>query len=123
MTAPFTTNLPLVSIITPSFIQGQFIEETISSALNQDSSNIEYITIEVGFTQRPLDILKKYKDRLTSVSEPDTGQSDAMNKGCNKATASIIRWANSLTDNNNFDKLRHRRVIGDPEHPRKWIGP
>lgn len=114
MTAPFTTDLPLVSTITPSFYQGRYIEETILSVLNQDCPHIEYIVMDGGSTDRTFCILKKYQDRLNFVSDPGTRQSDAINKGCKKATASNIRWANSLTDNNNFDKLRHRRVTGDP---------
>ena len=86
---------PLVSIITPSFNQGQFIEETILSVLNQGYPHIEYIVIDGGSTDGTLDILQKYKDRLTCISGPDGGQSDAINKGWRKAQGEIMAWLNS----------------------------
>ena len=86
---------PLVSIITPSFNQGPFIEETILSVLNQDYPHIEYIVMDGGSTDQTLDILKKYSDRLTYTSGTDDGQSDAINKGWEKATGEIVAWLNS----------------------------
>lgn len=86
---------PLVSIITPSYNQGKFIEETIQSVLNQDYPNIEYIVIDGGSTDNTIDILKKYEGRLRWISEPDKGQSDAINKGFAMARGSMMAWLNS----------------------------
>lgn len=84
-----------VSIITPSYNQGQFIERTILSVLEQDYPNIEYIVMDGGSTDNTVEILKKYEDRLIWKSEPDKGQSDAINKGWRMATGEIIAWINS----------------------------
>ena len=89
-------NLPKISIVTPSYNQGQFLEETIQSVLNQDYPNIEYIIIDGGSTDNSVDIIKKYSDRLTYwVSEPDNGMTDALNKGFRKSTGEILNWINS----------------------------
>lgn len=88
-------SLPLVSIITPSFNQAGFLEETILSVLTQDYPRIEYLVIDGGSTDGSLDILKRYSDRLTYVSEPDRGQSHAINKGFRVARGEILAWLNS----------------------------
>jgi len=85
---------PKISIVTPSFNQGAFIEETIVSVLNQQYANFEHIVIDGGSTDQTLDILRKYP-HLRWVSEPDRGQSDALNKGFQRATGHIIGWLNS----------------------------
>ncbi len=86
---------PLITIITPSFNQGPFIEETILSVLNQDYPNIEYIVMDGGSTDITLDILKKYSDRITWFSEKDKGQTDAINKGFNRSKGEILAYLNS----------------------------
>lgn len=87
--------LPLVSIITPSYNQGQFIRETIESVLNQDYPNFEYIVMDGESSDNTVDILKSYGNRLKWVSEKDKGQGDAVNKGIRMAKGSIIGWLNS----------------------------
>ncbi len=88
-------NLPLVSIITPSLNQGEYIEETISSVLSQDYPRLEHIVVDGGSTDATLDILKKTGDRIKWLSEPDRGQSHALNKGVGLARGDIIGWLNS----------------------------
>jgi FkbM family methyltransferase len=87
---------PRISIITPSFNQGQFLEETIRSVLLQGYPNLEYIIIDGGSTDNSLDVIKKYEPWLTYwVSEADRGQSHAINKGFKKATGTILAWLNA----------------------------
>lgn len=88
---------PLVSIVTPSYHQGRFIEDTILSVKNQDYPNIEHIIVDGGSTDNTLEVLKKYEStyNMRWVSEPDEGQADAVNKGFEMAKGEIIGWLNS----------------------------
>lgn len=88
-------NKPLVSIITPSFNKGPYIEETIQSIRNQGYTNTEHIIIDGGSTDETLAILKKYHGQVTWISEPDRGQSDAINKGWKIARGEIIAYLNA----------------------------
>jgi glycosyltransferase involved in cell wall biosynthesis len=88
--------LPKISIITPSFNQGQFLEETILSVLSQNYPNLEYIIIDGGSSDNSIEIIRKYEDKLAYwVSEPDNGQYDAINKGFSVSTGEIMAWINS----------------------------
>ena len=87
---------PLISIITPSFNQGKFIEQTILSVLNQDYDNIEYIIVDGGSTDETVSILDKYRSRTDIViQEKDDGQADAINKGFELASGELVGWINS----------------------------
>lgn len=86
---------PLVSIVTPSLNQSQFIKETIDSVLSQDYPNIEYWVIDGGSTDETLDILRSYESRIKWLSEPDSGQSQAINHGWRLTKGEIITWLNA----------------------------
>ena len=88
--------LPTISIVTPSFNQSLYIEKSIQSVLSQEYPNLEYIIIDGGSKDGSVDIISRYKEYITYwVSEPDKGQSDALNKGFARATGDIIGWLNS----------------------------
>ncbi|MBN9662465.1 MAG: glycosyltransferase [Acidobacteria bacterium] len=86
---------PLVTIVTPSYNQAGFIRATIESVLTQDYPRIEYLVMDGGSTDGTAGIAAEYAGRLTFVSEPDGGQSDAINKGFRRARGEIVAWLNS----------------------------
>lgn len=86
---------PKVSVVTPSFNQGQYIKRTIDSVLTQDYPNIEYIVMDGGSSDETVEILKQYDDKITWVSEKDNGQTHAINKGIERSTGDIIAYLNS----------------------------
>lgn len=127
-------NYPKISIITPSYNQGKYLEDTILSVLGQNYPNLEYIIIDGGSTDNSVEIIKKYEPQLTSwISEKDNGQSDAINKGFTKATGEILAWLNSddmympgvlnkITSY--FDKHHHHPVLlmGECIHFTDFLG-
>ena len=87
---------PRIAIVTPSYNQGGFIEETIRSVLLQGYPNLEYIVIDGGSTDQSVDVIRRYEKWLTYwVSEKDHGQSHAINKGLARATGDLFNWVNS----------------------------
>lgn len=89
-------SLPKISIVTPSFNQGHFLEETIRSVLEQKYENLEYVVIDGGSSDNSVDIIKKYDDRLHYwVSEEDEGHGHALNKGFSRTSGEIMAWINS----------------------------
>ena len=112
---PISAN-PKVSIITPSFNQGRFLEAAIQSVLGQTYSNIEYIVVDGGSKDESVEIIRKYQPRLAwSVSEKDRGHADALNKGFSHATGEILAWLNS--DDVYFPNAVAEAVSALQEHP------
>lgn len=88
-------NMPLVSIVTPSYNQGRFIQEAIDSVLSQDYPLIEYLVVDGGSDDETLDVLRGYGTELRWISEPDRGQADAINKGFRRTHGQILGWLNA----------------------------
>jgi glycosyltransferase involved in cell wall biosynthesis len=87
---------PKITVVTPSYNQGAFLESTIKSVIEQDYPNLEYIVIDGGSTDESVDIIRRHEKELSYwVSEEDRGQSHAINKGLGRASGAILSWLNS----------------------------
>ena len=87
---------PRITIVTPSYNQAHFLEQTILSVIRQGYPNLEYIVIDGGSTDGSVDVLRKYEHAISCwISEPDQGPVDAINKGFRRATGSILAWLNA----------------------------
>lgn len=99
------TRYPKISIVTPSYNQGKYLEQTIQSVLSQGYPNLEYIIIDGGSTDNSVEIIKRYASQLHYwVSEPDEGMYHAIQKGFDRSSGDIMAWINS-------DDLYHRQAL------------
>jgi glycosyltransferase involved in cell wall biosynthesis len=109
---------PKISIITPCYNAEKHIEQTILSIIDQDYVNLEYIIVDGGSKDGTVDIIKKYEDRISYwVSEPDNGQSEAINKGIAKATGDIFNWINAddYLEEGALQIIAHEYINGQPD--------
>lgn len=89
------SKFPKISVVTPSFNQANYIKETIDSVLNQRYSNLEYWVIDGNSSDGTVEILRSYGKKINWISEPDKGQTDAINKGMRKISGEIVTYLNS----------------------------
>jgi glycosyltransferase involved in cell wall biosynthesis len=111
---------PKLSIVTPSLNQGAFIERTIRSVLDQGYPNLEYVIVDGGSSDETVEIIRRYEDRLAWwVSEPDEGQTDAINKGIERTSGEIVAYINS--DDYYLPGAFERAVEAFGRTDRKWV--
>jgi len=114
---------PKISIVTPSFNQGAYIEETIRSVLLQNYPNLEYIIIDGGSTDNTIEIIKRYEPWIFYwVSEPDNGQSDAMNKGLKQASGKYMTFINADDIFNNNSFFTSVKILEETHFPSIVVG-
>jgi glycosyltransferase involved in cell wall biosynthesis len=111
-----SSNPPLVSIITPSYNQVRYLEQTIQSVLGQSYARLEYLLVDGASTDGSLEIIHKYADKFAWwVSEPDAGQAEAINKGLCRAHGKYVAWLNS--DDIYLPGAIERAVSAFEQHP------
>ena len=114
------SDLPRITVVTPSFNQAAYLERTILSVLDQGYPNLEYIIIDGGSTDGSVEIIRRYADRLAFwVSEPDRGQTDAINKGLRRATGEWVAWQNS--DDIYYLGAFHDLAAAAAKHPKAGL--
>lgn len=112
---------PSISIVTPSYNQGEFIEKTIQSVISQEYPNLEYFIIDGGSTDNSVEIIKKYSNYITGwVSQKDKGAWDAILKGSKMCTGKWFNWLNS-DDLLMPNSLKNFAEIANTYHTYKWI--
>jgi glycosyltransferase involved in cell wall biosynthesis len=104
-----------ISVITPSYNQAQYIQATINSVLSQNYPALEYLVMDGGSKDGTVEILRRYEDQLSWVSEPDKGQADAINKGFKQSAGEIVTWLNS--DDLHLPGVLHRVSEFFNQHP------
>jgi glycosyltransferase involved in cell wall biosynthesis len=109
-----------ITVITPSYNQGEFIERTIRSVLDQSWSDLEYILVDGGSTDHSVEVIRRYEDRIAWwVSEPDEGQTHALNKGLRRATGDLVAYLNS--DDYYLPGALERAVAGLQRSGASWV--